>query len=230
MRRSRGGRSAPVSTPAQAQADLDRWCSTVSNRRRRGQRTVSELAATEPLLGLPELPFPASYREQRVVSREALIEFETNRYSMPPGYAGETVEVRARLGELHLDINLQPVGESLGIAARCPAPGRRSAPKSTQRCSSRRCSTSSRPGSGVRASQRAALPGRSATSKTCSATTTTPASPSPACENWPTTPHPCQLGRRMLGGLQLAHAADCRARFPDAYKAAMAKKHWTWTP
>ena len=52
-------RSAPVSTPAQAQADLDRWCVAVSDRRRRGQRTVSELAATEPLLALPELPFGA---------------------------------------------------------------------------------------------------------------------------------------------------------------------------
>ena len=97
-------RSAPVSTPAQAQADLDRWCVAVSDRRRRGQRTVGELAATESLLSLPELPFPAEYREERVVSREALVEFETNRYSVPPGHAGATVEVRARLGELHLEI------------------------------------------------------------------------------------------------------------------------------
>ena len=79
----------------------------VSDRRRRGQSTVGELAAAEPLLGLPELPFPAQYREQRVVSREALVEFETNRYSVPPGHAGVTVEVRARLGELHLEIYSQ---------------------------------------------------------------------------------------------------------------------------
>ena len=91
-------RSAPVSTPAQAQADLDRWCVAVSDRRRRGQSTVGELAASEPLLALPELPFGAEYREARVVSREALVEFETNRYSVPPGHAGATVEVRARLG------------------------------------------------------------------------------------------------------------------------------------
>jgi transposase len=97
-------RSAPVSTPAQAQADLDRWSVTVSDRRRRGQSTVSELAAGEPLLGLPELPFPVEYREHRVVSREALVEFESNRYSVAPGHAGATVEVRARLGELHLEI------------------------------------------------------------------------------------------------------------------------------
>jgi transposase len=97
-------RSAPVSTPAQAQADLDRWCVAVSDRRRRGRSTVRELAAGESLLGLPELPFPAEYREARVVSREALVEFESNRYSVAPGHAGATVEVRARLGELHLEI------------------------------------------------------------------------------------------------------------------------------
>ena len=97
-------RSAPVSSLAQAQADLDRWCVAVSDRRRRGQRTVGELAATEPLLALPELPFAAEYREQRVVSREALVSFESNQYSVAPGHAGQTVEVRARLGELHLEI------------------------------------------------------------------------------------------------------------------------------
>jgi transposase len=97
-------RSAPVSTPAQAQADLDRWCQAVSDRRRRGKSTVGALAAAEPLLGLPELPFPAQYREERQVSRDALVEFDTNRYSVPPGHAGHAVEVRARLGELHLEI------------------------------------------------------------------------------------------------------------------------------
>jgi transposase len=97
-------RSAPVSTPAQAQADLDRWCVAVSDRRRRGHSSVGELAAGEQLLGLPELPFPAEYREQRVVARDALVEFETNRYSVAPAHAGATVEVRARLGELHLEI------------------------------------------------------------------------------------------------------------------------------
>jgi transposase len=97
-------RSAAVSTRSEAQADLDRWCAAVADRRRRGQRTVGELAAAEPLLAVPELPFPAEYREQRVVSREALVEFETNRYSVGPAHAGQTVEVRARLGELHLEI------------------------------------------------------------------------------------------------------------------------------
>ena len=50
------------------------------------------------------MPFGAEYREQRVVSRDALVEFETNRYSVGPSHAGQAVEVRARLGELQLEI------------------------------------------------------------------------------------------------------------------------------
>jgi transposase len=146
-------RSAPVSTPAQAQADLDRWCVAVSDRRRRGQSTVGELAAAEPLVALPELPFGAEYREQRVVSRDALVEFETNRYSVPPGHAGATVEVRARLGDVYLEI-YTPAGHRIARhAARSPAPGRRSARPSTRACSSGRCSSSSLPASGVRANR-----------------------------------------------------------------------------
>lgn len=32
----------------------------------------------------------------------------------------------------------------------------------------------------------------------------------------------------MLGGLQVARAAECRAQFPSAYKAAVAKSRWGW--
>ena len=35
-------------------------------------------------------------------------------------------------------------------------------------------------------------------------------------------------GAGLLGGLQLEHAADCRARFGSAWKRAMAKKRWRW--
>jgi transposase len=105
-------RSAPVSTPSQAQADLDRWCVAVADRRRRRQCTVGELAAAEPLLGLPELPFPAEYRDARMASRDAMVEFEANRYSVPPAYAGRAVELRARLGELHMEI-YSPAGRRI---------------------------------------------------------------------------------------------------------------------
>jgi transposase len=97
-------RAAPVSTPAEAQADLDRWCVAVSDRRRRGTSTVGELAAAEPLLALPRLAFPAEHQAERVVADDALVAFETNRYSVPPGYVAQTVTVRARLGDVHLEI------------------------------------------------------------------------------------------------------------------------------
>jgi transposase len=113
-------RSAPVSTPAQAQADLDRWSVAVSDRRRRGELTVGELAAGEPLLGLPELPFPAEHQQERIVARDALVAFEGNRYSVPPGHAGQTVTVRARLGELHLEI-YTAAGRRIARHRRAPA-------------------------------------------------------------------------------------------------------------
>lgn len=34
----------------------------------------------------------------------------------------------------------------------------------------------------------------------------------------------------LLGGLQLARAADCRARFTAVLESALAKKNWTWIP
>jgi transposase len=97
-------RSAPVGSLGQAQADLDRWAIAVSDRRKRSQGTISELAAQEQLLALPGVSFPALLEVKRVVSRTAMVAFEGNRYSVPPGLVGQTVTVRARLGELHLEV------------------------------------------------------------------------------------------------------------------------------
>jgi len=116
-------RSAPVSTLAEAQADLDRWTVAVSDRRRRGRSTVGELASTEPLLGLPELPFPAEHQAERVVSDDALVAFESNRYSVPPSYVEQTVTVRARLGDMHLEI-YSPAGRRIARHRRAPAGAR----------------------------------------------------------------------------------------------------------
>ena len=112
-------RAAPVSTPAEAQVDLDRWCVAVSDRRRRGASTVGELAAAEPLLGLPELAFPAEHQAERVVADGALVAFEANRYSVPPSYAAQTVTVRARLGDMHLEIYSQ-AGRRIARHRRAP--------------------------------------------------------------------------------------------------------------
>jgi transposase len=113
-------RTAPVASLGQAQADLDRWASAVSDRRKRPGGTVAELAAQEGLLALPAAAFPAQLEVERVVSRTALVAFEGNRYGFAPGHIGHTVTVRARLGELHLWI-LSPAGRRIARHRRAPA-------------------------------------------------------------------------------------------------------------
>jgi transposase len=97
-------RSAPVSTPAQAQSDLDRFCATAGDGRRRTGGTVGSLAGAEPLLALPASPFPAELAVERTVDAKALVSFEGNRYSVPPDLLGQAVTVRARLGEIDVEI------------------------------------------------------------------------------------------------------------------------------
>ncbi len=113
-------RTAPVASLGQAQADLDRWAVSVSDRRKRRGATIAELAATEPLLALPATAFPAVLEAQRMVSRTALVAFEGNRYSVAPGHIAQTVTVRARLGELHLEI-LSQAGRRIARHRRAPA-------------------------------------------------------------------------------------------------------------
>lgn len=113
-------RSAPVSIPAQAQADLDRFCATVADARRRPGGTVGSLAGAEPLLSLPASPFPAELAVERVVDAKALINFEGNRYSVPPELLGQLVTVRARLGELDVEI-VSAAGRRVARHRRAPA-------------------------------------------------------------------------------------------------------------
>jgi transposase len=113
-------RSAPVGSPGQAQADLDRWAISVSDRRKRRGETIASLAGKEGLLELPGTAFPALLEVERVVSRTAMVAFEGNRYSVPPGLVGQTVTVRARLGELHLEI-LSPANRRTARHRRAPA-------------------------------------------------------------------------------------------------------------
>jgi transposase len=113
-------RSAAVSTPAQAQADLDRFCADVADERRREGGTVGSLADAEPLLALPASPFPAELEVQRAVDAKALVNFEGNRYSVPPELLGQTVTVRARLGELDVEI-VSAAGRRVARHRRAPA-------------------------------------------------------------------------------------------------------------
>jgi hypothetical protein len=97
-------RTARVGSMLEAQQSLDVFTANVSDRRGRRGSTVGELGSSEPLRSLPALAFPAEIVVDRVASRSALIVFETNHYSVPPGYAGQRLVLRARVGEPHLRI------------------------------------------------------------------------------------------------------------------------------
>ncbi len=93
-------------TPTAAQAELDRLCQRLDGRRRvrDGERTtVGALADSEPLRVMPA-PFPAVVDVERVVKNQAQVAFRGNRYSVPPGHAGELVHVRHKLGSTTLDV------------------------------------------------------------------------------------------------------------------------------
>lgn len=95
-------------SPAAAQVSLDEFCARVGDTRKRvvdGCRTtVGALSAGEPLRPPPLLPYPVQVVVQRVVSAQALVAFGGNFYSIGPGMAGTTVNVRRRLGDPMIEI------------------------------------------------------------------------------------------------------------------------------
>ena len=97
-------RTAKAGSMRAAQQSLDTFTAVISDRRGRRGSTVGELGAAEPLRQLPALAFPAEITVDRVASRSALVVFETNKYSVPTGYARQPLTVRARVGEPHLRI------------------------------------------------------------------------------------------------------------------------------
>ena len=97
-------RTLQAGSLAEAQASLDRFCATTGDTRRRGDTTVGELGASEPLLGLPEMAYPATTEVTRMVAQNALVSVDGNRYSVPPALVGVDVTVRRRLGSDELVI------------------------------------------------------------------------------------------------------------------------------
>jgi hypothetical protein len=53
---------------------------------------------------VPNVPFPATISEERVVSAQALVAWRGNFYSVPPELARAQVTVSQRLGGAHVDI------------------------------------------------------------------------------------------------------------------------------
>lgn len=113
-------RTARVATIGEAQRSLDRFCAEVSDRRKRRGSTVGELGQAEPLKPLPGLPYPARILVARQASRSALVAFESNRYSVPPAWAGKSVSVIAGVGDPVLRI-VSPAGQLLAEHRRAPA-------------------------------------------------------------------------------------------------------------
>ena len=97
-------RTAAVTSLAQAQDSLDGFCETIGDARRRAGSTVGELAATEPLLDLPGLPYPAEGTTVRKVAANGLVAVWGNQYSVPPSEIGTRVSISWRLGDSSFDV------------------------------------------------------------------------------------------------------------------------------
>ena len=84
-------------TVEQAQASVDRFARVRGDTRMRatadGRSSVAVVAKTEPLSPLPAAPYPVIVTETRTASRQALVSYRGNRYSVPPELAAATVTV-----------------------------------------------------------------------------------------------------------------------------------------
>ena len=103
-------RTMTATTPAEAQASLDRFLAGPGDARERrtatgGRTTVGELGDIEPLLALPAAAFPATIAVTRVVAANATVAFRGNRYAVPPGLADTTLILRHRLGSATVSIH-----------------------------------------------------------------------------------------------------------------------------
>lgn len=100
-------RAARVTDMYDAQRKLDLFLANTNDGRRRDGRSVGEIARAERLIDLPAAPYPATVSVTRRVGASALVAYQGNRYSLPPGLEGAEVGVRHRLGEAQLEILAQ---------------------------------------------------------------------------------------------------------------------------
>ncbi len=97
-------RTLAVTSMAEAQTSLDRFCATLADARPRDGTTVGALATSEPLRALPALPYPATIEQASPVDANATVAYRGARYSVPPGFIGAVLTVRQRLGSPTLEI------------------------------------------------------------------------------------------------------------------------------
>ena len=95
-------------TPEQAQDNLDKFCRLRGDTRLRptadGKASVATVASSEGLHPMPARPYPAILTCERVVSRQALVSYRGNRYSVPPELAAAQVSVTQVLGADVIDV------------------------------------------------------------------------------------------------------------------------------
>jgi transposase len=95
-------------TAEQAQVSVDRFARVRGDTRLRatadGRSSVATVAKTEPLAPLPGQAYPVIVTEARTASRQSLVSYRGNRYSVPPELAGAQVTVRHPVGGEFCDI------------------------------------------------------------------------------------------------------------------------------
>jgi transposase len=99
---------ADDATVEQAQASVDRFARVRGDTRMRatadGRSSVAVLAKAEPLAPVPAAPYPVIVSETRTVSRQAMVSYRGNRYSVPPELATAQVVVSHSVGAEFCDI------------------------------------------------------------------------------------------------------------------------------
>jgi len=94
-------------TLEQAQQRLTVFATGQDGRRREGRdgsTTAAAMFTAERLQPLPPTLFPVVVTEERTATRQALIDWRGNRYSVPPELAAARVVVHQRLGATSIDI------------------------------------------------------------------------------------------------------------------------------
>ena len=94
-------------TVEQAQVGVEMFARGQDNRKREGEdgtTTAAVMFAAERLRPLPPIVFPVVVTEERTATRQALIDWRGNRYSVPPELAAAKVTVLQRLGADSIDI------------------------------------------------------------------------------------------------------------------------------
>ncbi|BBZ42110.1 transcriptional regulator [Mycobacterium conspicuum] len=118
-------------TAEQAQVSLDRFARVRGDTRLRatadGRSSVAVVAKAEPLHPVPASPYPVIVCETRTASRQALVSYRGNRYSVPPELAAANVVVSHPVGGDFIDIATasgiviarhRMAGDGLGVMVR----------------------------------------------------------------------------------------------------------------